>query len=123
MRKIITSSNNIEEFLERIVFDKENLKDLKKALIKAKSGEISINDLGKEILGLRAKILLALKDFIPFQLKQENINNMLTEFNEENPTISQLEHELEERNKLLENIGNRINVIFEKLNNSERISD
>lgn len=108
---------DIEEILEKIVFDKDNLDDLKKVLMEARSGKISIKDLGKTIIKLRAHILEALKEFIPFHLKRESTSKSLAEFTQRSPNSPQLENELEEKNQLLETIGLRINKIYETLNN------
>ena len=109
---------NIEEVLEKIVFDKDNLVELKKALIIAKSGELSITDLGKKILELRSRIFEALKRFIPFHLKLTTNHNSLEQFSKKSFNTVQLERELEEKNQLLETIELRINQLIENLNPS-----
>lgn len=113
---------NLEEMLEKIVFDKDNLNNLKSALNKIRNGELSVSELGKIIVELRSRILERLIEFIPFHLKQAQTYNVLTEFTEDHSNTSQLEHELEERNQLLETVGRRINRIYEKLRNSPETS-
>ncbi|MFX0004442.1 MAG: hypothetical protein ACFE9C_04730 [Candidatus Hodarchaeota archaeon] len=105
----------LEEMLEKILFDKDNLGDLRKALTKTRKGELSFSDLGKCILELRSRIMDRLLEFIPFHLKQAYTNNTLTEFAGKNSDSFQLEHELEERNSFLEKIGLKINSLYEKL--------
>ncbi len=107
---------NIEEVLEKIIFDKENLAELKKALIIAKSGELSIPELGKKILELRSRIFESLKKFIPFHLKLTTNHNSLEQFSKKSFNAAQLERELEEKNQLLETIESRINQLIENLN-------
>jgi hypothetical protein len=108
---------DLEEILEKIVFDKDNLNKLKEALQMTKSGDLSIIDLGKKILELRSLILKALVELIPFHLKLTNTNNSIEDFTGKRPNVPRLEQELEERNELLETIGSRINNIYEKLRN------
>jgi hypothetical protein len=107
----------IDKLLEKIVFDKDNLSELKNALNKTKSGELSVSELGKKILELRSHILKKLIEFIPFHIKQTYTHNALTEFSENTINKSQLEHDLEEKDRFLEKIGQRINKIYEKLSN------
>ena len=107
----------IEEQLENIIFDKENLERLREALKKAKTGVLSIVDLGKKILELRSDLLSALIKFIPFHLKLTNTDKSLTEFTKEKSDYDQLKQNLKEREELLETIGSRINKIYENLEN------
>ncbi|UCC19886.1 MAG: hypothetical protein JSV62_01005 [Promethearchaeota archaeon] len=116
------NSIKIEEQLEKIVFDKDNLKTLKEALMMAKTGEISITNLGKKVLELRSDILNALLDFIPFHIEQANKNKSIREFTKENSDLDQLEKEIKEKNQLLEVIGKRINKIYKNLENDMKSS-
>ncbi|MFX1420459.1 MAG: hypothetical protein ACFE9N_16260 [Promethearchaeota archaeon] len=111
------NSIKVEEQLEKIVFDKENLNNLKEALVKTKTGELSITELGTKILELRSDILNTLIEFIPFHLKLTNTDKALTEFTNTISDTNQLKEALKEKDQLLEVISSRINKIYENLEN------
>lgn len=111
--------NNLEEMLEKIVFDKDNLAILKTAINKVDSGEISLKELRQQIIDLRVRLLEGLIKYIPFYLKQTTSKKSLVEFTMNNTNNNQLEQELKERNELLEKVGSRINRIYETLKHKE----
>ncbi|MFX0104429.1 MAG: hypothetical protein ACFE75_02930 [Candidatus Hodarchaeota archaeon] len=108
-------NNNLEEMLEKIVFDKENLTILKNAISKVDTGEISLKELRQQIIELRVRLLDNLLKFFPFYLKQAITEKSLRDFTQDTNNMAQLEQELEERNELLEEVGTRINRVFETL--------
>jgi hypothetical protein len=109
------NSLHIEEMLEKIVFDKTNLVELKDGLMKLKTGELSIDRFGKKILELRGHILQRLIEFFPFHLKQAHTTKTLSEYTENGQNTSQLKKDLEKKDHLLETIGTRIHKLYEKL--------
>lgn len=107
--------NNLEEMLEKIVFDKDNLVMLKTAINKVNTGEISLKELRQQIIELRARLLDGLIKFLPFYLKQATTKKSLGEFSQNKTNTSQIQQELHERNELLEKVGSRINRVYETL--------
>lgn len=110
---------NINDMLEKIVFDEHNLRKLKVALNQFQDGELSIKQLGQTLIALRGEIFEALKTFIPFQLKLVGTNKSVSEFAGRASNSTQIQLELNERNTILETIGTRLNKIFEYLNNGK----
>lgn len=111
--------NNLEEMLEKIVFDKDNLIKLKSAIDKVDSGEISLKELRQKIIELRVLLLNGLIKFIPFYLKLATTKKSLGEFSQNKTNTTQLGQELQERNELLEKVGSRLNRIYETLKDKE----
>ncbi|MFX1386599.1 MAG: hypothetical protein ACFE9M_05220 [Promethearchaeota archaeon] len=112
-------SNNKQDFLynmlEKILFDENHLMKLKTGIDKVFNGQISSKELRKQIIELRVEIIEKLIEFFPFYLKQITTKNKLNEFIEKKLSPSPLSTELQEKNKLLEEVAIRINTIYEKM--------
>jgi len=107
-------TNNLNEMLEKMLFNEKDLNGLKIAIENMNMGKISPKELRKYIIESRVKIIEKLLKFFPFYLKQVTIEQSLDEFAQ--PDISiELEQELQEKNKFLEEVGFRINRIHAKL--------
>jgi len=107
--------NNLEEMLEKIVFDKGNLAILKTAIDKVNTGEISLKELRQQIIELRARLLDGLIKFLPFYLRQASKKKSLDEYTTNDTNTGKLQEELQERNELLEKVGSRIDRVYETL--------
>lgn len=116
--KIIQQKPNLDDMLEKIVFEKQNLGKLREAIKKFNSGQLTLTQFREQILLLRIEILEALKSFIPFQIHLVNTNKEVSEFAEGSSTSSKLQQEIHERDELLETIGTRLKKIFENLDSS-----
>ncbi|MFX0136971.1 MAG: hypothetical protein ACFFDN_25255 [Candidatus Hodarchaeota archaeon] len=115
--------NNIEEILEKIVFDKDNLAILKTAINKVDSGEISSKELRQQIIELRTRLLNRLIKYIPFYLKLVTTKKSLGEFSKDKTNTTQLQQELQERNELLKKVGSCINKIYFNLINDKNLNE
>ncbi len=107
----------LNEMLEKLVFDKGDLKRLKTSIDHVVTGQVTTKQLREQIIESRSKIIERLIEYIPFYIKQWAIGNSINEFTN-NPTIdsnSELEEKLNEKDKFLEEIGLRIKKIHEKL--------
>jgi hypothetical protein len=109
---------NLEEVLEKIIFDKDNLTMLKEVINKVGTGQLSLRELRQKIIELRAHLLDELVKFVPFYIKQTASVNSLKEFTQDEYNITKLENELREKNEFLTRIGSRINNVYEKLKNT-----
>ncbi len=113
--KTMQEEPQLDDMLEKIVFEEKNLQKLRNAINRFQSGELSIKAFREQLLLLRVEILDALKLFVPFQINLVSVNKSVSEFAEEGSNSSQLQQDLKERNELLETIGSRLNKIFENL--------
>jgi hypothetical protein len=102
----------IEELLEKIVFDPKELNKLKKSISNLTSGIIKPHQIKKLILKSYIRIFEELVEFIPFYFEQELNKRTIN---------SELEAEIKEKDKFLEELGERINNIYLKLN--ERVQN
>lgn len=99
-----------EELLEKIVFDPKELNQLKNSTRDLSIGIIKPHQLKKLILKSYIRIFEELIEFIPFYFEQELNKKSI---------ISNLADENREKDKLLEELGERINNIY--LNLKERV--
>jgi hypothetical protein len=109
-------NENLYNMIENIVFDKENLETLKIAINNASNGRLPAKELRELIIQSRLKITQKIAAFFPFYHKQLTTEDSLEKFrNSSDVNTPQLEEELNDKNKLLEEIGSRVNNIFHKL--------
>jgi len=102
------NSNNTyyEELLEKIVFNPEELNILKKTITDLSVGIIKPQQLKKLILKNYIRIFEEVSEFIPFYFEQELKKRSI------DPNLSE---EIREKDKFLEELGERINNIYLKL--------
>ena len=100
---------DFEQVLERIIFDEDELTELKNIVGEFAKGNVQPRQLKKEILICRSRILEDLKEFVLFY-----INSKMQE--KELKTVDfRLKQELAERNELLKTVANRVNQLVSKL--------
>ncbi|MFX1337980.1 MAG: hypothetical protein ACFFDK_05185 [Promethearchaeota archaeon] len=99
-----------EELLEKIVFDPQELNVLKKTITDLSIGLIKPHQLKKLILKSYIRIFEEIGEFIPFYFEQELRKRAI------HPKLSE---EILEKDKLLEELGERINRIY--LNLKEKV--
>lgn len=116
-----SKDSNLYEMLEKILFNEEDLNKLKVAIENLSTGQISPKNFRTQLVENRVKILEKLLQFFPFYLKQESIDKSLKEFTGTDDEKVQLSKELKERDDLLEEVGLRVNHIFEKLKEKQEI--
>jgi len=108
----MTKSQEIEDFeqvLERIIFDEDELTELKSIVGEFAKGKVQPRQLKKEILLYRSRILEDLKEFVQFYINSKKQEKELK-------TVDfKLSQDLEERNELLEIVANRVNQLVVKL--------
>ena len=108
---------DLNEMLEKLVFEEGDLKRLKVSIEHAVTGQITTKKLREQIIESRSNLIEQLLEFIPFYIKQWVIGHSIKEFTN-SPVLdskSELEERLNEKNKFLEEVGIRINKIHEKL--------
>jgi len=121
MMKKMEDSNinhqNLDEILEKLVFDDGDLTNLKVSIDKVMTGQISRRQFRETIIESRSRIFERITEFIPFYLRQKKKDDALNKFAEpDNHMIhSELEEQLNEKNRFIEEVGIKISNIYEKL--------
>ena len=128
MMKKMENSNinhqNLNEILEKLVFDDGDLTNLKVSIDKVITGQISRRQFRETIIESRSRIIERITEFIPFYLRQKKKDDVLNKFTEpDNHMISsELEEQLNEKNKFIEEVGIKISNIYEKLRHKFKMS-
>lgn len=121
MMKKMEDSNinqqNLNEILEKLVFDDGDLTNLKVSIDKVIIGQISRRQFRETIIESRSRIIERITEFIPFYLRQKKKDDALNKFAEPNNNMisSELEEQLNEKNRFIEEVGIKISNIYEKL--------
>ena len=101
-------SQEIEDFehvLEKIIFDEDELTELKNIVGEFAKGNVQPIQLKKEILLCRSRMLEDLKEFVLFYINSKKQEKELE-------TVDfKLKQELKERTELLEIVANRVNQL------------
>jgi hypothetical protein len=109
----MAKSQEIEDFeqvLEKIIFDEDELTELKIIVGEFTKGKVQPIQLKKRILLCRSRMLEDLKEFVLFYIISKNREKELE-------TVDfKASQELEERSELLEIVANRVNQLVAKLN-------
>ena len=109
----MSKSQEIEDFeqvLEKIIFDEDELTELKNIVGEFAKGKIQPIQLKKRILLCRSRMLKDLKEFVLFYINSKKQEKELETLD------FKVSRELEERNELLEIVANRVNQLVAKLN-------
>jgi len=102
--------------LEKIIFDENDFNKLKQTINDLSLGLIEPKKLKEVIINSRFRLLEELLEFFPFYLKHDNIQHSVEEFTKESESSDpRLNEELKEKDELLQELGNRIDNIFNKL--------
>ncbi len=102
-------TEDFEQVLEKIIFDEDELSELKNIVGEFAKGKVQPRQLKKEILLCRSRMLEDLKEFVLFYINSKKREK-------EPETVDfELKQKLEERNELLEILANRVNQLEAKL--------
>ena len=108
----MAKSQEIEDFehvLEKIIFDEDELTELKNIVGEFAKGKIQPIQLKKRILLCRSRMLEDLNEFVLFYI------NSKKRVKELETVDFKLKKKLEERNELLEIVANQVNQLVAKL--------
>ncbi len=113
---------NFEQVVEKIIFNDDELEELKIAIRNFTEGKISGKGLKHLLLQCRSRMVEEITDFGFFFAEKKTKQLMQTLRNTQqtfSPTKveSQLKEEIEEKNELLETVAERVNQLVSKLNN------
>ena len=108
---MIINKKMIMDIIEPVLFKEEELSELKNLINDVGANKIEPKQLRKAIIDNRVRIMGRLIDSFFFQIKREVAQQEIDSFTGNN---SQLISEVEEKNKFLEQIADRIQVIHTK---------
>ena len=102
--------------LEKIIFNENDFNNLKQTINDLTLGLVEPKKLKEIIINSRYRLLEELLEFFPFYLKHNNFQHSMEGFTKEseNPDPHLIE-ELKEKDDLLQELGNRIDNIFNKI--------
>ena len=110
-------NKNLQNMLEKILFDEKYLEQLKISINKVASGRLSPKEVRKLVIKHKTKCFEDVLELFPYYLNQVNNNHSLKEYtgelNRENDP--EILNELEEKTSILEQIKVRVNNICKKL--------
>jgi len=117
---------NIEQLVEKIIFNENELERLKIAIKNSSEGKTSAKELKLLILQCRGRILEDITAYIFFIEKTQIQNKLNLESYKNQPILSpdlesQLREEISEKNELLETVAQRINRLVYKFDNENTI--
>ncbi len=116
----MTTTQKVEEFeqvIEKIVFDEEELAELKIAIRNFSKGTITPKQLKQNVLQNRGRIVKDMSNFLTYCLNRARDNNQApvhrepTDSNQPDLKNDQLSQLIAERNELLEVVANKISVL------------
>jgi len=113
-------SEDFEQVVEKIVFDEEELDELKIIIRKFTEGKIHAKQLKQKLLQSRGRMVKDISNFLSFCVDRIKSDDQTAEVpkitinNQSNQTSIQLQQDLIERNELLTVIAKKVNHIVEK---------
>jgi hypothetical protein len=119
---------NFEHVVEKIIFNDDELEELKIAIKNFTEGKTSGKELKQLLLQCRGRMVEEITDFGFFFAKKRTANLMQTLRHTQQPSSpikveDQLRNELIEKSELLEMVAERVNQIVSKLNNDDSSED
>jgi len=119
---------NFEQVVEKIIFNDDELEELKIAIKNFTEGKTSAKDLKSLLLQCRGRMVEEITDFGFFFAEKRTKKLMQTLRNTQQTSSpikaeSQLRKEIEEKNELLEIVAKRVNRLVSKLNNEDSSED
>ena len=115
---------NFEHVVEKIIFNDNELEELKIAIKNFTEGKTSGKELKHLLLQCRGRMVEEITDFGFFFAEKRTKKLMQTLRNKQQPSSqskveSQLREEIIEKNELLETVARRVNNLVSKLNNDD----
>ncbi|MFX1568868.1 MAG: hypothetical protein ACFFCV_10945 [Promethearchaeota archaeon] len=105
---------NLYQQIEKILFDENNLNTLRNSISSLSKGILTSKRVKEQIIEFRLNAVKEIVKLFNFYHKQLTAANSLEEYTN-SPINHNLEHELSEKNKFLQDVGNRIRITYSKL--------
>lgn len=112
--------NDFEQVIEKIVFDEEELDELKIAIRNFSKGTITSKQLKQNLLRHRGRMVKDISNFLNFCIdraensSQTTVHHDPTNSNQSDSIHDQLQQKIAERNELLEYTAKKINALVSK---------
>jgi hypothetical protein len=105
-----------EQVVEKIIFDEEELKELKITIRNYAEGKIQAKQLKQQLLQCRARMVKDVSNFLCFcmdRVRDNNSNsaNKKSDIYQLEISNEQLQQEILEKNELLEKVAKKINIL------------
>ncbi len=110
--------NYLNSTVEKIIFNEQDLNNLKNSIEYFSSKRIGVKEIKQKIVDYLMTIYNNLLKFLPYYLKSATNQNLIERYNSNevsNDKLKKLEIELSEKNKFLEEVGSVIDRIFNKV--------
>lgn len=107
---------DLEKIIEKIVFDEEELEELKIAVRNFSKGTITPKQLKQTLLNCRSRMVEEVTEFLNLCIDKARSSSQapVTSSNQAGLENDQLRQEVAERNELLETVANKISVLVSK---------
>ena len=116
-------SEDFEQVVEKIVFDEEELEELKITIKNFIEGKIQAKQLKQKLLLCRSRMVKDISNFLSFCVDrvrdsgQTPVSRNLPDSNQSDLANNQLRQEIAEKNELLEAVAKRIILLSQKQRN------
>ena len=113
-------SEDFEQVVEKIVFDEEELEELKITIKNFIEGKIQAKQLKQKLLLCRSRMVKDISNFLSFCVDrvrdsgQTPVSRNLPDSNQSDLANNQLRQEIAEKNELLEAVAKRIILLSQK---------
>ncbi|MBY9012866.1 MAG: hypothetical protein KGD70_10875 [Candidatus Lokiarchaeota archaeon] len=110
-------SEDFEQIVEKIVFDEEELEELKIAIRNFTEGKVQAKQLKQKLLLSRGRMVKDISNFLSFCVDRIRSDDKIPEdqkialINQSNQGSIQLQQDLIDRNELLKVVANKVNRI------------
>ena len=110
-------NEDYEQVVEKIVFDEEELEELKIAIRNFIEGKIQAKQLKQKLLLCRGRMVKDISNFLSFCMErirdnsQTQVHQKIIDLNQPDIINDKLRKEIKERNELLEFVAEKINGI------------
>jgi len=117
-------SEGFEQVVEKIVFDEEELEELKIAIRHFTEGKIQAKQLKQKLLQSRGRMVKDISSFLDFCIdrvrcsSQNQYPRKIADTNQFRLENNQLQKEIAEKNELLETVAKKVNFIVSGVNKS-----
>ena len=121
-------NEDFEQVIEKIVFDDEELEDLRIAIRTFTEGKIQAKQLKQKLLLCRSRIVKDISNFLNFCIdrvrdsSQFPVNKKIIDSNKYDLTNDQLQQEIAEKNEFLEVVAEKVNALVIKIRNKSVVS-
>ena len=115
-------SGDFEQVVEKIVFDEEELEELKIMIRNFTEGKIQAKELKQKLIQNRGRMVKDFSNFLSFCVDRIRNDDKASEVpkivmsNQSNQTNIRLQQELIKRNELLKDVANKVNQIVSTKN-------